>query len=561
MTFKHILIFTLATCILSSVLGAQKAALAQEEEDLRPAILRVNYNDLESFGLYTNPREGSLGRDLWDNSRRSLITGLLPKLPLPGKSPSQQKMLMGALLTAANARLIEDDIDIEPGKDVLTLRLEKLNAMGAYKQSFQIYSALGSEPYHINLAKAGTTALLFNGERSLACLEYKTMEDRAFESEFWNEITRYCRYVLAGENKEDVKNAQSGLKESKLPTLRSIAANKDYSINHGTNSFKKISELEKAILVAENRVNWPDISTAFLQKLPLNQLGIFLARPDLEPTEEFLIKVQAAKRGLIHPHMLGEFYDDIYENELRQAESADGLGWKKIAYAYHHLQKERADSDKWQHILSVYPFIDTYGPIVLSPFAAHMQTINIEGQSDSIIENALRIINYAGENIPGQWIKHFESRENSSKFDLSLYFLAQIWQEESSDDMLEDPKIQAFLQDRGKKLQLNYYNIIENLDKRFENIHNADEIYGNELDLTFTENYVMPMPRVWDRFVNSSQNKRIGETVLLSTVMLRKQSLGYHYPGVARDVLLSFNNVGLTKTSKNLVLELVLEQL
>ena len=70
----------------------------------------------------------------------------------------------------------------------------------------------------------------------------------------------------------------------------------------------------------------------------------------------------------------------------------------------------------------------------------------------------------------------------------------------------------------------------------------------------------MPMPRVWNQLVNSSQDKRIGETVLLSSVMLHKHSLVDLYPGVASDVLQSINTVGLTNISKALALESVLDQ-
>lgn len=532
----------------------------QNERDLRPAVLRANFDAIESLGLFSTPREGSLGRDLWDNSRRSVLTELIPLLPEPGTSPVHQRLVMGLLLSNANARLIEDNIETEAGKDLLTLRLEKLNEFGAYKHSAQIYSKLGAEPYHINLARAGMTAMLFNGERSLTCLEFKTMEDRDFDSEFWDEITKYCKYVLAGDDDENTKNARNALKKSSLPTLRNIGENSNYKVSYSKTSFNKISELEKAILVAEDRVLWPKISTSLLKNMPLNHLGIFMSRADLNANEEFLIMVHAVKRGLSNPSLLGKFYDEIFEKELRQRESGAGLGWKSIAYAYHNAQKARQDDEKWEHILSAFSAAKNHEAQSLSPFATVMQTISIEEKSNNVIKKALRIINYAGENIPGRWLKFFSRTKNSTKFDRSLYFLAQIWQETSTQGMLEDPEIQAFLDQNSDKLKLNYFNIIENVDKRGKNIHNADKIYGNSFDLTFTESYVMPMPRVWDRFVNSSQDKRIGEAVLLSTAILRKQSLDDHYPGIVRDVLQSFNNVGLTKTSKLLVLELILEQ-
>lgn len=127
-------------------------------------------------------------------------------------------------------------------------------------------------------------------------------------------------------------------------------------------------------------------------------------------------------------------------------------------------------------------------------------------------------------------------------------------------ELLQDADLQPLFEHISKRKSTQYFNIIENLDKSFKDNHNADAIYVNDFDLTFTERYVMPMPRVWNQLVNSSQDKRIGETVLLSTVMLHKHTLGDLYPGVASDVLQSINTVGLTNISKALALESVLDQ-
>lgn len=536
-------------------------ASADEIRDLRPATLKANYDDLEGLALYANPRDGSLGRDLWDNTQRSVITELLPNIPAPGSSPTQQKMVMGALLTVANPGLIQDDIRIEPGKDILTLRLKRLNQIGAYKQAFQIYSALGIEPYTHDLAEAGIKAMLFNGERSLACLEYKTIEDRDFQSEFWTNITDYCRYVLAGANKEAEQQARDVLADSPLPTLRNIALKSSYKVSYTPNTFKKISELERAVLIAEDRVNWPQLSTTYLKNMPLNHLGILIAKKSLNNDERFMVLARGANRGLVSQSMLTEFYTRIYDEDLRHKDSAANLGWKTIPYAHYKLQKTRDSDEQWQHILSTYPYAKTYGYAALAPFTNVMQTLDISGKTPNQIRDSLRIINYAGENVPARWVKYFSTLKNSSNFNRSLYFLAKIWEEKTPAEMEQDPVIQQFLAEHEKTLKLKYFNIIENLDKSDENIHNADEIYVNGFDLTFRDGYVMPMPRVWDRLVNSSQNKRIGEAVLLSTAMLRKQDLGNHYPVVVGDVLQTLNNVGLTKTSKNIVLELVLDQL
>lgn len=553
-----------AFCLFAVSLWLPSLAIADEiqsEKKTRPANLRVDYEYMEGFGLYANPKDGSLGRDLWDNSRRSVITEMLANLPAPVKSsPTQQRLVMGALLSVANPNLIEDDIRIEPGQDILTLRMKRLNSFGAYKQAFKIYTAIGKEPYTHDLAEAGIIAMLMNGERSLACLEYKTMEARDFQSEFWDNITRYCQFVLAGDNKDVAEAARQRLAEASLPTLRNIAQKSSYKVSYDTANFKKISEVERAILMAEDRVNWPQLSTAFLKKIPLKHLGMIIARTDLSNDQQFIVYAQGAARGLVGPDMISKFYTKVFDEDLRQLDSPGNLGWKSIPYAYVQMQKSRDNDEKWSHILPTYGYMDTYGAAVFSPFAGLMQTLDIDGKNVDQIYDSLRIIKYSGENIPGRWVKYFSEVKNTSKFNRTLYFLAKIWEEKSAEEMAQDPVIQQFLDEHKKKLKLNYFNIIENLDKSDENIHNADEIYVNGHDLTFTESYVMPMPRVWDRLVNSSQHKRIGEAVLLSTAMLRKQALGDHYPDVVSDVLQTLNNVGLTKTSKTLILEMVLEQ-
>lgn len=197
----------------------------EKAEEKRPAVLKINYNRMESLGLYNTPSDGSLGRDLWDNTRRSFLVGFLPKLPSPSAhSFTHQRMVMGLLLSEANAGLIIDDMDIEPGKDILTLRLKRLNQMGAYKQAFDLYSMLGQEPYHEELAKAGITAMLYNGERSLACLEYKTVQDRDFSDNFWADLSLYCNYAL---NDEQDTTARDDLEKSSLKILKISAKMRD----------------------------------------------------------------------------------------------------------------------------------------------------------------------------------------------------------------------------------------------------------------------------------------------------------------------------------------------
>ncbi len=524
----------------------------------RPAVLDVNYNRMESLGLFNTPGDGSLGRDLWDNTRRSFLVGFLAKIPSPSPdSFTHQRMVNGLLLSEANAGLIVDDIDIEPGKDILTLRLNRLNQMGAYKQAFDLYSKLGQEPYHSDLAKAGITAMLYNGERSLACLEYKTVQNRDFSDEFWLDISLYCNYAL---NDEQDLDARNDLDRSPLKTFKNIAANAGYKLSYSSKRLNDLQDLERAILVAEDRLIWPDITKSFLENLPLNHLGILVARTELSNNDRFLVLSTAANRGLVGNKRLKSFYTRVYDEELRQLDNPQNQGWKTIPLAYHNIEKARTSEEKWDHLRSAMEYMDTYGAGALIPFGQSMQTLEVEGQNESVVLKAVKIIEASGENLPGKWYRYYTQINPETGAGKKMRLISGIMSNPEPSEILQDPVLQPYFEKLGEKDKNEYFNIIENLDKNLKDIHNAEAIYVNDYDLTFTEHYVMPMPRVWNQLVNSSHDKRIGEAVLLSTVMLHKHSLGDMYPGVASDVLQSINTVGLTNISKSMALESVLDQ-
>lgn len=523
----------------------------------RSALLNVDYERIESLGLLTSPSEGSLGRDLWNDTRRSFISEFLPLMPQPTSSPTHQQMIMGLLLSEANSNLINKDIEIEPGKDILTLRLEKLNELGAYTQSYKLYSKLNEEPYHSNLGKAGIIAMMMNGEKSVACLEYKTMAERNFEDSFWNDLALYCGYVLTTDDTR--ASARMNMERAGTGILQEISKNEGLKINYTPSRFSELNEFERAILVSEERIGWPALSNGYIDELPLNHLGMFLARRDLSQDERFMVLNAAARKGLANSKMLGEFYTSVFDADLRQLENPDNLGWKQIPYSYQKAKLSRSESEKWQYVNAALPMMAQYGVSAFLPFAEILQTLDANEQNESTIVKGLEIISAAGANFPGKWARFYSQLTPQGETQSKLAFISAFMSPQSSGNLVESPQISQYLEMLPEEKRINYSNIIENLDKDYETIHNADRIYGKDFDLTLKDRYVMPTPRVWNQLIDSSENKRIGEAVLLTTVVLRDIPLGNNYPGVTSDVLHSLNTVGLTNLSRSLALEAILE--
>jgi hypothetical protein len=538
--------------LLASFGLSVKSANSQE---LRPAILNVKYESIESLGLYDSPKDGSLGRDLWDNSRRSEIQYLLERMPAPGSSPVHRQLVMATLLTEASANLIENDVPPEPGKDLLTLRLEKLIEFGAYKQAFELYSSLNREPYAPELARAGILAMMFNGEKSLACLEYKTVQDRDFSGSFWADMALYCHYAV---NEDGA--ARADLSKAKLPVLRSIAKNKDFRVSYSA-SLDKMTDTELAILAAEDRIAWPKPGQGVLSSMPGRYLGILATLDDLQSDEKFYVLTRGVQLGIVDDGALAAFYKEVYDADLRQLENPQGLGWREIPYALHESQVSRYNTEqKWGAVSRGFSQYGTYGAAAFAPFASVIDILDISILSPADLKKAVDIILFTGNPIPGKWTKFLATIKPANEFEGKLRSLSNILSTFSIDPALRDQETKDFLKKYNKKSQKTLSIVIENIDSTNNTPHNALEIYDKHFDLTSADNYVMPSPSVWDRLLSSSQNGRIGEAVLLSTIVLQKFDLGSAYPAYAYEVLRSLNTVGLTNVSRALIYEHVLDQ-
>ncbi len=537
------------------------------EDDRRDAVFDVKYSSIESAGIYSSASDGSLGRDLWDNVQRSYLIALISELPLNSRAKTMRELSKKALLTSVNARLINNDIKPEPGHDFLTVRLEKLLDSGFYAEAFDLYSQLNDEPYHENLARAGVLAMLYNGEKSLACLEGNTVQDRFEGVTFWQEFLAYCDHFLS--EKPDKKSIKT-LKASDKKILKVIAADKKYSFTYDPKKFETLSRLEQAILVSENNLKLSKLKKINIQDIPPRHIALLLAHEKLSEKHRLLLSIRAVDQQIIKPEKLKELYDLFTAPAAGEDESEDKAleslkNWEKLPYLYQKAGNAAKGEEQWAVMREIFTLEDQYGTAALLPFAKTMQGLKPKSPSLEEIERAMRIIHYADLSIPSHWMKTLEGLDKEDESPASerynrLYlaaFLAKPNYKRTSD---EREKLET-LMSRGKRRHTVFLkNIIENLDKDGKDVNNASKAYEKDFDLTSNEDYVMPSVHVWDRITLVSQNRIIGETILLCTFMLQDAPLQDIYPGVLRDVLKSLNIVGLTNVSRKMAIEALLEK-
>lgn len=517
----------------------------------------VDYRTLESLGIYESEYEGSLGSDLWNNATRSNLIALIEKIPEEPKSKTSYRLQKHALLTQARVSF-SGQPDPEGGKDLLTIRMEKLIAMGAYPEALALYRTMNAEPYHPALARTGILAMLYTGQKALACIEAKTMKDRFKEDGFWQDFKAYCSVSLS---EKATKEEKGQLKDSKRKILQSLANDKKYSFSYAPDDFEKLTWLEQAALGAEQKLTTGTLNKESVHKIPLRHISLLLLNENIDENNKTFLTIEAARRGIYGEEELVNLYEALYKLPKGEEPTEPKTSRGKLGYFYSQLIQAKSD-EKWNIIKQAFDLQKTYDIDALIPFATILGSIRPEAPQKDDIKNVILLFAAAGQPLPAFWAEALDSLPEEAKEGKdwkNLKILAHILQSERDRKSNETVEIITLTDgfDTKKKALLKI--IIENIDTANKIVHNAPVIYEKDFDIASTLVYKVPQVDVWDRLENSIQNKIKSETILLSATLINAGASGDMYPGVMRDVLNSLNAVGLTSFSRDVAKEAILE--
>ena len=155
---------------------------------------------LESIGL-SPPK--AYEADIWLGLDRNFVTMAYKRLSNFPYNESLYDTSLKLLATGGRSDLLSRSSSISPGQDFLTLRLKKLNALGAFGVSSELYRSMIDLPYHPDLALAGVTAFLGNGEYEEACLEVWSYE-KYIQNRLWEDLRLFCETRFRGMSPDDL---------------------------------------------------------------------------------------------------------------------------------------------------------------------------------------------------------------------------------------------------------------------------------------------------------------------------------------------------------------------
>ena len=151
---------------------------------------------LESLGLESSQ---TYGPDIWLSLNRDLVSYIIKRHPSSPSHPFIRDTSIKIMTTGGRSDLLQRSSPPVKGEDFLTLRLKKLNDLGAFEHASEIYRQMRDIPYHPDLVFAGVTAFLGAGENEEACLEIWAFERFLEDNDLWGDLVNYCNATFRGD--------------------------------------------------------------------------------------------------------------------------------------------------------------------------------------------------------------------------------------------------------------------------------------------------------------------------------------------------------------------------
>ncbi|PCK00284.1 MAG: hypothetical protein COA45_00420 [Zetaproteobacteria bacterium] len=507
----------------------------------------------ESIGLYDTGHKDSLGTGIYHQSSRTGLTKLLEQNKR-SHWIAVEKTINNFLLTTADASALRNDIDIQAGKDLFTLRLNALLKRGLNKQVFDLFTKIPEESTQESLAFIGVLSMLLNKEKALACLETKTLLPHFKGNKFWQELDAYCTLSLS---KQIHTTAQTLIDNSDKVIISSILKDPDYRFEYTPATFSALSPLERALLTAEERIA---ITTAF-KDTPPQHIPSLLLQTHISDEAKVLLTMQAVKHGILNITSLTALYESLNENTAH----IKGIG--EIIRLYGETKGSWIPKKRKKRIEKAFSIAKDYGDLALLPFLPIL--LKMEPGDDLSLDNTKRTIHlslYSDLTIPPRWIKdlHTLSIKGSKNKDFEnlrsqvLYATILLTNSTNEDHLIAANKaIKPYLLSNNTLAALK--NITDAIDITPHNNGNVPYIYENDFDLLQNRSYTMPPSILLDALRQSSENQDLGGTLFLSSIILSGIEHKELYLGTLGDISIALSKTGLKQVSLHLLAQAILE--
>ena len=503
--------------------------------------------------------EGGFGETLWQDTSRSLVDDLLPRMPVKATSATQRQLARRLLLSAAPPPAGEAG-----GPPLITVRVGLLATMGAVDDAEALIKAAPNRADNADLARMETDLRFLANDNARACA-LTAAGIREDDAPYWEKALAFCQ-VLAG----DYDKANLG-----VALLREMGSD-DPIFFQVFDALVTKSDDRKIDSMAEATPLHLAMARAAGVKLPADAVAsnnpAVLRVLATTPNASVDLRLDAAERaesvGALSAETLRQIYgalnftEEQLANPLSRAEAESGPVSRALLYRTAVVQTvPTAQAEAVAKALELGREGGRYASTV-RVFLPILKKIPPSAELVWFAPNVVRAFLIAGEHDMAEpWFGILRaSALFNPESESALTLLRPVLRLAGVGEAVDWPAdglnqwwaLAGGLSDGRERADL-LYSLFDAFDEPI-----PAGLWAELLDGPARATVALPQPAFWFQLRNAANDRRIGETVLLSLLALGDGGASGTDPLTLRDVAVRLRAIGLENEARALAVEAII---
>ena len=518
--------------------------------------------DANTVGTITED-EGGLGYDMWSGSERNIIQNYLKNLPINKESDTAIELIKKLLLS--NAKVPKSNGEI----DLILIRINKLIELGDFDNAKSLIDLVNKKDNEEILIKQTEINLSLNNF-DLACSNIEEQRKSFKQNLFWRKVEIFCQILNDKTNKANL--SLSLLKEEK---------------NFNDENFLKIidsliykDEINDESLVNLNLLNLVMTRVANInikESYVLNDDPLLLTMIYRMPNAPIKLRIQAIEKSKKLLNLPIETIEEIYNSyDLKEKDKNISLDDNillgsdtqsilfQMAIAEDDEEKKAKIIQKSLELASINGNFTLISKLNLNSLLEIKPSKKLSWFSNYAAKSLL-ISNKKEEAMKWYEISKKEKDKNTELFNnfIELWVIVEFLNLKNKETGYKNISQNEILKSidkfdsQNKKLvfdTLGFY-ILENFGVKIN-----PQFWLINLDNQEIESKQLPNSSLISLLKNASENKKVGETILLILMSLDNKNFNQLHPFFLQIVISSLNQIGLQEKAFDLVMETLIER-
>ena len=534
----------------------------KDKNDKKFKVRELKDIDANTVGTITED-EGGLGYDMWSGSERNIIQNYLKNLPINKESDTAIELIKKLLLS--NAKVPKSNGEI----DLILIRINKLIELGDFDNAKLLIDLVNKKDNEEILIKKTEINLSLNNF-DLVCSSIEEQRKSFKQNLFWRKVEIFCQILNGKTNKANL--SLSLLKEEKNFNDENFLKIIDSLIYKDEINDESLVNLNLLNLVMTRVANINIKESYVLNDDPL--LLTMIYRMSNAPIKLRIEAIERSKKLLNLPiETIEEIYNSYDLKEKDKKISLDDnilLGSETQSILFQMAIAEDDEEKKAKIIKKSLELAFINGNFTLISKLNLNSLLEIKPSKNlswfaNYAAKSLLISNKKEEAMKWYEILKKEKNKNTELFNnfIELWVIVEFLNLKNRESEYKNISQNEILKSidkfdsQNKKVvfdTLGFY-ILENFGVKIN-----PQFWLINLDNQEIESKQLPNSSLISLLKNASENKKVGETILLILMSLDNKSFNQLHPFFLQIVISSLNQIGLQEKAFDLVMETLIER-